>query len=154
MKMIVTENGIIDLEITSTGLSIDSSLQSAVIISLFTDRRADDDDKLPSINNNGVLPPDKKGWVGDILDDKGRLIGSRLWLLDREKQTEETRLRAIEYAEEALQWILDDGRAVDIKIYAGWGDLGRMDMKIEIYLIDGSTYSLEILKDSGVIYAI
>ena len=36
----------------------------------------------------------RRGWVGDALDGQGRRLGSLLWLLSREKQTEQTRLRA------------------------------------------------------------
>lgn len=56
-------------------------LDTAVIISLFTDRRALEDDATPDFTEN------RRGWWGDTYDAQQRPIGSRLWLLSREKQT-------------------------------------------------------------------
>lgn len=69
-----------------------------IIVSLFTDARASDDDILP----DGAT--DKRGWWGDSFSDKK--IGSRLWLLSREKQLSSVLKRAQEYAEESLAWMI------------------------------------------------
>lgn len=93
-----------DVTLIDGDLAVDRELSTAVVISLFTDRRAEDDDIPPSGD-----PTDRRGWWGDqyalVLGDK---IGSRLWLLDRAKRTRETALRAKEYALEALAWLLED----------------------------------------------
>ncbi len=95
------------------GFLADDGLGTSVFISLFTDRRAEADD--------GLAPAERRGWVGDALADReGDRIGSRLWLLKREKETEETRARAEEYAAEALAWMIDDGLATGIEIEAAW----------------------------------
>ena len=58
-------------------------LVQAVLISLFSWRRSNDDD--------GVQIPYRKGWWGDTFSSiSGDQIGSRLWLLQREKLTRET----------------------------------------------------------------
>ncbi len=74
-------------------------LQTAILISLFTDRlaRADDD----------FEDSDRRGWWGDSGEEQQ--LGSRLWLLRREKLTTEVARRAEEYAQEALAWLVDDG---------------------------------------------
>jgi phage gp46-like protein len=71
-----------------------------IIASLFTDARAHDDDILPDGST------DKRGWWGDSFSDKK--IGSRLWLLSREKQLSSILKRAQEYAEESLQWMIKE----------------------------------------------
>lgn len=73
--------------------------QTAVIISLFTDRQAREDDRYED--------NDRRGWWGDSTENEQ--MGSRLWLLRREKLTNSVRLRSLEYANEALKWLLDDG---------------------------------------------
>jgi len=94
-------------------LTHDGGIETAVLMSLFTDRRARDDDKLLDIDFR-----DKKGWWGDLVspDVDGDEIGSRLWLLSRSKTTEEALVRAKEYSKEALQWMIDDKVASSIDI--------------------------------------
>ncbi len=58
----------------------DAGLETAVIISLFTDRRAGENDELPATET------DRRGWWGNTLQDADDEIGSKLWLLCREKQ--------------------------------------------------------------------
>ncbi|CAB1208889.1 phage GP46 family protein [Serratia marcescens] len=74
-------------------------LQTAMIISLFTDRVARDDDDIDGA--------DRRGWWGDMGEDYN--IGSRLWLLRRQKLTQAVAQKAEDYAREALQWLISDG---------------------------------------------
>lgn len=112
----------------ATGIADDASLTTCVLLSLFSHRRARADDALP----DGL---DRRGWVGDVLSEKdGDLFGSRLWLLSREKQTEDVRRRAIEYAQEALAWLIDDQLADTIDITAEWIAMGVLGVRVQIYL--------------------
>lgn len=96
-------------------LAADDGLYTAVAISLFTDRLADPGDTLPGAHGN------RRGWWGDALAaEAGDLIGSRLWLLGREKEQATVLRRAREYAAEALQWLLDDGVARAVDVQAQW----------------------------------
>lgn len=116
-----------DWLIDPPALASGADLETATLISLFTDRLAEGDDQLPA--NNG----DRRGWWADTGQPKSNYIGSRLWLLAREKQTNETRLRAEDYATEALQWMLDDRVADRIDIAAEWVALGWLELRIGIY---------------------
>lgn len=107
-----------DLTPSGDGLAADGGLFTAVVLSVFTDRRADPDDVIPSVTplspaNAGLLAG--RGWVGDTAADRW---GSKRWLLSREKRTQETLNRLIEYDREALQWLIDDGLAGDVQITA------------------------------------
>ena len=105
----------------------DLGLDTAVIISLFTDRRAEDDDDLPDENGG------RRGWWGDaLLDDAGDQIGSRLWLLHRELQTSETLNRAKEYVEEALAWITTKGVAQAVTVDCWWERAGMLGIHVVI----------------------
>ena len=94
-------------------LEYDEGLETAVIISLFTDRRANFDDILPDSSNR-----DFRGWWGDLASPliEGDQIGSRLWLLEREKTLKTVLVRAKQYAEEALQWMIEDRIATKIEV--------------------------------------
>lgn len=119
-----------DWALGAPGLATDDGLQTAVVISLFTDRRADAAD-LPS----GSSGADQRGWWGDSFAEvEGDRIGSRLWLLAREKQTPATLLKARDYAKEALQWLIDDGIAREVLVQAEWvaGRNGVLALTVQI----------------------
>jgi phage gp46-like protein len=119
-----------DYELLPTGvLRADQDLATAVMLSLGTDRTAHDDD----------VPPDgggRRGWWGDAY--RKYPLGSRLWLLSREKETELTRLRAEEYAREATAWMIREGIAAQIEIAAIWSAAGRLELTIVIVSPPGS----------------
>jgi phage gp46-like protein len=104
--------GSADLSMIDNDLASDAGLETAVLLSLFTDRRAKKDDVPPSGD-----PNDRRGWWADqFADIEGDLIGSRLWLLDRAKRTPETARLAEEYVREALAWMLEDRVAASIGV--------------------------------------
>lgn len=105
-------DGSADLEMIDSDLASDRGIATAILLSLFTDRRAEDDDQPPSGD-----PNDRRGWWGDQFSSvQGDRFGSRLWLLDRSKRTEEVRRRAVEYVREATAWILEDLVAASIDV--------------------------------------
>jgi phage gp46-like protein len=109
-----------DWSLSGKDLASGDGLQTAVVISLFSDRLATVDD--------GVPGDDLRGWWGDAYPDKpGDLLGSRLWLLSREKQVTAALRHAEAYAKEALQWLVADGVARSVVVTAeivGSGILG------------------------------
>lgn len=107
----------VDVGVASNDLITDAGIQTAVIISLFTDQRTTTDDP----------PPDELaglgGWWGDqFAEIEGDLIGSKLWLLRRAKTEQETLNRAEEYASAALNWMIQDGLAQSVEASASYDD--------------------------------
>lgn len=101
-----------DLVMIDDDIASDRGLETAVLLSLFTDRRAENDDRPP----NGDAR-DRRGWWGDeFLVPDGDRYGSRLWLLDRSKRTDETVLLAKQYVTEALAWMLEDRVAAGVDV--------------------------------------
>jgi phage gp46-like protein len=113
-----------ELWLTVNGQQVNASspldpLTRAVVISLFTHRRADPDD-------NADVP---MGWWGDtwpvVANDR---YGSKLWLLQRSKLTNALVNTVRTYLRDALQWMLDDGvvSRIDIDIQrTGINELGN-----------------------------
>lgn len=97
--------------IVINGRAVDTSsaalppLHRAVIISIFTWRRAEPDDDADEV----------MGFWGDTFPTvTGDKIGSRLWLLRRQKITSDVLRRARMYVDEALKWLIDDGVVTSI----------------------------------------
>ena len=128
-----------DVLLDKGDLETDEGLSTAVMISLFTDRRAEESD--PYDND------DRRGWWGDQLAlVEGDQIGSRLWLLNRSKATESNANKAKEYIYEALEWMRDDGVASDIIIDTFiYGDSWnkRLGCEIKIYRKSGNVIAMK-----------
>lgn len=129
------------------GLEADRDLETSVIISLMTDASAKPDDVIPDGTD------DRRGWwgdtgpVGDQPTPPEGPLGSRLWLLAREKSTETTRRRAEVYAAEALRWMMTDGVAARVDVQAAWLDApgippGFLGLRIRILRQDGTLYDM------------
>ncbi|AXF74873.1 phage GP46 family protein [Erwinia tracheiphila] len=124
-----------DIAVGNADILLDDSLSTAVIISLFTDRRALDSDELPAGPDT-----DKRGWWGDAF--QSRQMGSRLWLLSREKQMASVLIRARTYACEALAWLVDDGHIRHVDVTASAPRTGFLLLTVMLTLPDGSTVPL------------
>lgn len=117
-----------DLVLAGQDLARDDGLETAVLISLFTDRRATPEQLRPGDDQN-----DLRGWWGDYNPPvDGDQSGSLLWLLQREKQTRETLARARQYCEQALAWLIEDRVATAVRVTTEYGAPGIMHIGIEI----------------------
>jgi phage gp46-like protein len=127
--------------------ALHADLTRAVIISLYTWRRAATDDP--------VDDEERFGWWGDsypaIADDR---IGSRLWLLRRVKLTAQTQRDAEFYAREALQWLLDDGQVIGLEISSEQVDLNRLNLLTTLTVPSGARLNINPSSAWQVIYAV
>jgi phage gp46-like protein len=92
-----------------------SSLQVAVELSLFTDRRATLDE-IRTFQGGMKGRQSRRGlWANSF---KKHTQGSGLWLLQREKKTNSTLSRAKKACIESLQWLIDDGvvRSITVEV--------------------------------------
>lgn len=120
--------GAADFSIVKNDLATDGGLETAIMLSLFTDRRAEAGDVLP------VGQTDRRGWWGDAFPVvEGDRIGSRLWLLARSKRSQEVVDRAKEYATEALQWLVDDLVASRVDVESAIMGDGILGIGVTVY---------------------
>lgn len=127
-----------DITVTHNGLSLDEGLVTQVLICLFTDARADDDDVIP--DGSG----DPRGWPGDTYSDFS--WGSRLWLLEREKLTEDVRLRVEDYARLSMQPLLRAGYARNATVTASIIVPDRIAFQVVLTRPDKTTLTIEITR--------
>jgi len=127
--------------------TLEAGLTRAVMISLFTWRRAATDDP--------VDDDERYGWWGDsyptTADDK---IGSRLWLLRRVKLTEATQRDAEFYADEALRWLLTDEQVVGIDISSEKVGINRLNLVVILTILGGARLEIKPSSSWQVIYAV
>ncbi|MCP4448270.1 MAG: hypothetical protein GY811_23465 [Myxococcales bacterium] len=106
-------NGSADLVLLDDDLEADDGLRTAILLSLFTDRRADQGDELPGGED------DRRGWWGDeFLQNENDRMGSKLWMLERSTITENLVPSVERHALQALEWLIDDGVASSVDVLA------------------------------------
>ena len=124
------------LDPAPAGDTAEATLARAVIISLFTWRRARPDDELPDGES-------RMGWFGDSFAEvNGDRIGSRLWLLARRKLVPRTINEAREMAEEALAWLIEDGVATRVEVIAERMGLSGLALSVRITRTNGAVLDL------------
>jgi phage gp46-like protein len=121
------------------GLRAKAALHTAVVLSLFTDKRIADDHPLRYL----VAGDDPRGWWGDGADVRADLheteLGSLLWVFERSVLTEEIRRWAEAIALEALTPLIAQGLAVRIEAQASAEfAMNRLDLAVQIYGRDGA----------------
>jgi phage gp46-like protein len=117
--------GCADMRVSGPDLLRDDGIETAILLSLFCDARANTDDNIPDGSTN------PRGWWADqFAETTGDRWGSRWWLLDRSKPTPNVLKRREDYGREALAWLITDGVAarVDVKVehLPGAEALGRL----------------------------
>lgn len=137
-----TDIGTGDFLFVDNDLDTDEGLATAVIISLFTDQRASDEDPIPN-SGSDQTDQDRRGWWGDLASPEanGDEIGSKLWLLERGYLNQEDLTKAEIYATDALNWLVEEGIAKDIIATAEKSAIDGanfMTLSVEITKVDGS----------------
>ena len=126
-----------DIEVISGESDVvrDPGIQTAVMIAVFTDCRADADDVLPSeVEGRG-------GWFGeDVLEEK---FGSKLWLLYRQNITPEVLSKAKEYIEDALDRHIISQNVADSYEVTVSKDGARVKLKIVLFSLENKPLSYE-----------
>ncbi|HHA1670050.1 TPA: phage GP46 family protein [Enterobacter roggenkampii] len=126
--MILNVNGLLRESTDSLDL-----LSRAVIISLFSWRRAESDDQTT----------EPYGWWGDTWPTIGNdRIGSRLYLLRRTKITNKTAVDARGYIEQALSWIIEDGVAAKMIVETSRAGLDILYASVTLFDRDGNKHTI------------
>jgi phage gp46-like protein len=131
-----------DIAMDELDLMRDDGLYSDVIVSLFSDARANEDDQLPDARST-----DRRGFWGDEFSPaQGDRFGSRRWLLGRSKQLNSIVQREQRYAEEALAWLVADGRAESVAVTGVIVRTGVLGLKVVIKPVESTQleYGFEI----------
>jgi phage gp46-like protein len=115
------------------GLQAKNAIATAIIISLFTDRRAPDGWR-PDVQ-------DRRGWWGDAVEPDGEPLdpmGSWLWLLENEVVTDQVVADAERYTRLALDWMIKDRVCAAVDVTAERGGSHRINIGIALRAQSGA----------------
>lgn len=116
-----------------TGLVSDQDLQTAALISLFTDAEAGPDDVVP----DGTGDP-RGWWAGSI--------GSKLWLRERSKATLDLPELIRNDIGQALQWLIDDDVVASIAVSAEYRDAKTIAAQVVLRRQDGTQMAMQFAR--------
>lgn len=101
-----------DWTLADGDLQTGQDLETACLVSLFTDKLATPDFR----PTDGTT--DRRGWWADPYNEQP--LGSNLWQLERAHKTRDTLGLARRYAQDALQWLVADGVAASVAVDTRW----------------------------------
>ena len=126
VKLAVREDNQIDIGFTETDLETDAGLETATLISLYSDGRATPEEV-------DELENELKGYWGDMFPDiPGDQHGSLLWTTHRYKQTNQNRLDIQSKTESCLEWMKEDGIAESVIVNTSIIENGVVQSDVDI----------------------
>jgi phage gp46-like protein len=129
-----------DLVIEDGDLKADNGLETASLISLFSDRRV-------SFEELPAGETDRMGWWADLVSEpEDDLIGSRLWLLERfGKIISSTPVQMEAMLKEAFDWMLEDGIAQVVNVSAERNGQNEVKGSVEIFRPDDKNSTFQFI---------
>lgn len=106
IDFVADDEGIFDLAIDddTRDLVTTDGLESAILVSLFSDRRAAADEVAD--------PMKRRGWIGNLVSEvPGDNHGSGLWLHEQDRLTADRATAVRVEAEQSLDWMIEEGLA-------------------------------------------
>lgn len=134
MPMITFDTTTQQLDLAAVDSTFLAWLENAITISLFTDARASDDE---------VAGNDKRGYWGDMDLPSDESLGSKLWLLKREKITPDVINTTRDYCVEALMWLVDEEHLLATDITTARSGNDRITILIKCQLPDGTWHKTQ-----------
>lgn len=121
------EENVFKLKIEDGDLVSDEGLETAVMISLFSDKRVSEEE-LPT----GIT--DRAGWWGDMFAEPATdRTGSKIWtVLNRGKATDENIALLETEVYDSLKWMVEDGVAESVIAFAELDDDGIVQFGADI----------------------
>jgi phage gp46-like protein len=117
--------GLYDLSLTAGDFTLVDSFDTSVQVSILGDERADQSE-VPSSEL-------RRGWWGNQFnDDIAFQLGSKLWLLYQARATQDTLNSAINFAQNSLQWLVDDGHAQEVAV-TGVRTIDNITLTVNIF---------------------
>lgn len=128
-----TADGFYDLVIDTetSDMAVTDGFESAIMVSVFSDRRANEDEVADPIK--------RRGWIGDLVSDvPDDRHGSGLWLYEQRRLDPRTVVGLRLEAEASLRWMIQEGLVKSVSAsVAAHPDKRSTNLTIAIVETDG-----------------
>lgn len=134
IKLVKQPDTSYDIEFENGDFKIDDGLETSLIVSLLSDRRASE--------TQVFLPQFRRGWIGDLVTTlPGFKFGSHIWLSEQSRITQETLSTISDSAEKSLGWMLTINLIVKVEAKAIITAQSSILLTIVVTSPDGSVSS-------------
>ena len=120
------KGNVFDFEIGENGdFVLEEGMDTAILMSYYGEVRADESEV--------AHPQFRRGWWGNLIGPvENYEYGSKLWILESARNTQETANRAVTYVQEGFAWMAEDGLIKGVEVTA---DRNPENITINIKLI-------------------
>lgn len=123
-----------DVSLKDGDLEGDDSFETDLIVSLYTDARAD--------RSEQPIPELRRGWWGDEVSNiPGSKIGSKFWLLDQARLTTDILNKGIDYGRLCLYWLVQQAYSKKVDVTGEIEYPYTINLAIKITNANGATES-------------
>ncbi len=131
-----------DFVIENGDLKADNGLETASLISVYTDRRV-------TLEELPLGEADQKGWWADLISEPIEdAIGSKLWRLERiGKVLETTVVEMKNLLQEAFEWMVEDGLAETVVVTAEQSGFNEIKGSVKIFKPNGNNIPFKFIWD-------
>lgn len=126
-----------DFSIENGDFKLTKGLDTALIMSLFIDKRATQGQVSDPARRRGNL-------IDELNEDQDYQLGSTLWLSDQARANQETLNRDIASANDALSWLILDGIAQNIQV-TGASTNGTESIDVKIQRFDDENFNQQFV---------
>lgn len=134
-----TPEGYFDFVLGEQDFKTVLGMETTVAVLLFTDARASATEQ-----QDALL---RRGWVGNIFRDID--LGSLIWLISQERNTQEIRNKLKSYIENALQPLIDDSFATDVDVVVTEDGTRGAKASIDIKVNNSNTQKFNFWLDTN-----
>lgn len=123
-----SETGARDITIGSNGDLLQSDgFDTSIDNSILVNRRASSEE-VPQAQ-------ERRGWIGDLFPRReGFKVGSKIWLFEQRRRTQDVINAIRDAAQEALQWMIDEGQVERIEVTAEAVGSSGVRLQIQIFV--------------------
>ena len=121
--LIQRDDGFFDIQIEDGQFVTENAFDTAILMSLFEERRADESQQPVNFLRRGW-------WGNELADVEDFEIGSLLWLLYQARSTNDTVNNAVSFTNESLQWMIEDNFLSNIEV-TGSRDESKVTVNID-----------------------
>jgi len=134
VELLKNEDGIYDMSITNGDFTNIEGLDTAILMSLLIDKRAD--------ASEVGEPSARRGWIGNEQnEDPDYEVGSKLWLLDQSRILQDTVNRSEDFVRDSLIWMIEDSLVKDVGVTGEIVNQNNIVDSVTFIRFDNSTFN-------------